>query len=96
MTLGPGTRLGHYEVLAPLGAGGMGEVFRARDLKLGREVALKLLPESLANDAPALERFQREARAASAFRASPPSGRSRGRVACRRRRSGRRRLPPRP
>ncbi len=51
MALAAGTRLGHYEVLAPLGAGGMGEVFRARDLKLGREVALKLLPESFTNDA---------------------------------------------
>ena len=67
MTLVPGVRLGHYEIVAPLGAGGMGEVYRARDLKLGREVAVKLLPEPLAGDPLALERFQREARAASAL-----------------------------
>ena len=67
MTLSPGTRLGAYEVLAPIGAGGMGEVFRARDTRLGREVALKVLPEALAQDRERLARFEQEARAASAL-----------------------------
>ena len=61
MTLSTGTRLGPYEILAPLGAGGMGEVYRARDAKLNREVAIKVLPEAVANDAVRLARFQREA-----------------------------------
>jgi Tol biopolymer transport system component len=56
------TRLGFYEVLAPLGAGGMGEVWRARDTRLGREVALKFLPDSVAGDAARLSRFEREAK----------------------------------
>jgi eukaryotic-like serine/threonine-protein kinase len=63
----PGTRLGPYEIVAPLGAGGMGEVYRARHLKLRREVALKVLPPSLANDRARLARFEREARTASAL-----------------------------
>jgi len=62
MPLTPGARLGSYEVLGPLGAGGMGEVFRARDTKLGREVALKLLPEGLASSPDLLSRLEREAR----------------------------------
>ena len=62
MPLGRGVRLGVYEVVAPLGAGGMGEVYRARDTKLGREVALKILPGSFANDAERMARFEREAK----------------------------------
>ena len=50
MTLGPGTRLGPYEVIAAIGAGGMGEVYRARDTNLGRQVAIKILPEAFAQD----------------------------------------------
>jgi serine/threonine protein kinase len=50
MSLAPGTRLGPYEILAPIGAGGMGEVYRAKDTKLKREVALKVLPDSFAGD----------------------------------------------
>ena len=61
MTLGAGTRLGSYEIVSPLGAGGMGEVYRARDSKLKREVAIKVLPEMLAGDPERLARFQREA-----------------------------------
>jgi len=67
MTLSVGTRLGPYEVLGPLGAGGMGEVYRARDSRLEREVALKVLPAEVASDADRLKRFEREARAASAL-----------------------------
>jgi len=62
-----GTRLGNYQVLAPLGAGGMGEVYRARDARLGREVAVKVLPGEMANDRNALDRFEREARAVAAL-----------------------------
>ena len=61
MRLAPGSRLGPYEVVAQIGAGGMGEVYRARDLKLNREVALKVLPEVFASDADRLARFKREA-----------------------------------
>ena len=62
MSLTPGTRLGSYEVLSHLGAGGMGEVYRARDTRLGRDVAIKTLPEEFAQDAERLSRFEREAR----------------------------------
>lgn len=67
MALSPGTRLGSYDILAPLGAGGMGEVYRARHRKLGREAALKVLPADLSSDPDRLKRFEREARAASAL-----------------------------
>ncbi len=67
MTLPAGTRLGPYEVLALLGAGGMGEVYRARDAKLKRDVAIKVLPQSLAADPDALARFEREALAVAAL-----------------------------
>src|SRR5262245_52625327 len=67
MSLEPGTRLGHYEIVSSLGAGGMGEVYRASDTKLGRDVALKVLPADLADDADRLARFQREARAVAAL-----------------------------
>ena len=62
MSLSSGTRLGHYEIVAPLGAGGMGEVYRARDQKLGRDVALKVLPEAFARDPNRMARFEREAK----------------------------------
>jgi len=62
MTLAAGTRLGPYEILAPLGAGGMGEVYRATDTKLGREVAIKVLPETFAADPERMARFEREAK----------------------------------
>ena len=62
MPLTAGTRLGPYEIVAPLGAGGMGEVYRARDTRLGREVAIKALPDAFARDAERRARFEREAR----------------------------------
>jgi serine/threonine protein kinase/Tfp pilus assembly protein PilF len=62
-----GDKLGQYEVLAPIGAGGMGEVFRARDPRLGRDVAIKVLPDGMARDPDRLARFQREARAVAAL-----------------------------
>ena len=64
MSLSPGMRLGHYDVVAPLGAGGMGEVYRARDARIGRDVAVKVLPVALAQDEDRLRRFEQEARAA--------------------------------
>jgi TolB-like protein len=67
MRLQAGTRLGAYEILSRLGAGGMGEVYRARDAKLERDVAVKVLPASVANDADALARFEREAKAVAAL-----------------------------
>jgi len=65
--LATGTRLGSYEVIAPLGKGGMGEVYRARDTRLGRDVALKVLPDAFAHDAERLARFEREARTLAAL-----------------------------
>jgi serine/threonine protein kinase len=57
-----GTRLGVYEIIAPIGEGGMGQVFRARDTRLGRDVAIKFLPDAFAEDADRLARFRREAK----------------------------------
>jgi eukaryotic-like serine/threonine-protein kinase len=68
MTLQAGTKLGPYEILSPLGAGGMGEVYRARDTNLNREVALKVLPEAFARDADRMARFQREAQVLASLR----------------------------
>src|SRR6266849_1294804 len=67
MTLVAGTKLGPYEIVAPLGAGGMGEVYRAHDTRLGREIALKVLPESFARESDRLHRFEQEARAVAAL-----------------------------
>ncbi len=64
MIIEPGARLGAYEVIASIGAGGMGEVWRARDTRLGRAVAIKILPDSVLDDRDRLARFEREARAA--------------------------------
>ena len=67
MALTPGTKLGPYEILAPLGFGGMGDVYRARDTRLGRDVAIKVLPEALTKDADRLRRFEQEARTIAAL-----------------------------
>src|ERR1041384_6652897 len=67
MTLVAGTRLGPYEIVGAIGAGGMGEVYRARDSRLGRDVAIKVLPSSFSADADRLQRFEQEARAAAAL-----------------------------
>src|SRR5271157_2330353 len=67
MPLTAGTKLGPYEILSPLGAGGMGEVYRARETRLGRDVAIKLLPASFATDPERLHRFEQEARAVAAL-----------------------------
>ena len=63
MTLSPGARLGPYEIVGPLGAGGMGEVYRATDTRLDRVVAIKILPDVVASDPDRRSRFEREARA---------------------------------
>ncbi len=83
MALEPGTRLGHYEVLSSLGAGGMGEVYRARDTKLGREVAIKVLPEGFSDEAERMARSfspiyscRSAYRYPSSNRYSPRTGRS--------------------
>jgi hypothetical protein len=67
MTLAGGTRIGPYEILSPLGAGGMGEVYRARDARLNRDVAIKVLPARVTSDADALSRFEREAKSVAAL-----------------------------
>ena len=71
MPASPGAKLGHYEVVEAIGAGGMGEVYRARDTKLERDVAIKVLPEELSRDKEPLDRFQREAK--SPTRLTQPS-----------------------
>ena len=63
MAIDAGTRFGHYNILSPLGAGGMGEIWRARDTRLNREVAIKVLPTDFAKHADRLKRFEQEARA---------------------------------
>jgi eukaryotic-like serine/threonine-protein kinase len=67
MALTPGTKLGPFEIQSPLGAGGMGEVYRAQDTRLGRDVAIKVLPESFASEPDRLRRFEQEARAVAAL-----------------------------
>ncbi|MDX1583221.1 MAG: serine/threonine-protein kinase, partial [Thermoanaerobaculia bacterium] len=67
MQIDDGTSLAHYEIVAPIGKGGMGEVYRAKDTKLGREVAIKVLPEEFTTDAERLGRFEREARLLAAL-----------------------------
>jgi eukaryotic-like serine/threonine-protein kinase len=67
MSLSAGAHLGPYEILAPLGAGGMGEVYRARDIRLGRDVAVKVPPEGFARDPAGTSRFDREARLLAAI-----------------------------
>ena len=67
MPLEPGTRLGPYEIVSPIGAGGMGEVYKARDTRLDRAVAIKVLPSHLSDNAQLKERFEREARAISSL-----------------------------
>lgn len=67
MTLTSGSRLGPYEIIAPIGAGGMGEVYRAKDTRLQRLVAIKVVPVAIASDAAALARFEREAQAVAAL-----------------------------
>jgi Serine/threonine protein kinase len=65
MRISPGSRLGPYEIVAPIGAGGMGEVYRARDERLKRDVAIKVLPASYSQDADRLRRFEQEAQSAT-------------------------------
>ena len=67
MILKPGSAVGPYEIVAPIGAGGMGEVYRARDARLGREVAVKVLPGAVSDEPERLRRFEQEARAAGAL-----------------------------
>ena len=74
MSLATGTRLGPYEIVSLLGAGGMGEVYRARDGKLNRDVALKILPDVFATDPDRLARFRREAQVLASVELARPAG----------------------
>jgi len=76
MTLAPGTRLGPYEIATPLGAGGMGEVYRARDTRLGRDVAVKVLPQHLSAHPEVRARFEREAKTRASARCSMSAARA--------------------
>src|SRR5262252_6326041 len=67
MPMAAGTRLGPYEIISPLGAGGMGEVYRARDTRLGRDVAIKVLPQHLSSNPEVRARFEREAKTVSSL-----------------------------
>ena len=87
MTLSAKSKLGPYEIVAPLGAGGMGEVYRANDPRLGREVAIKVLPASFSQDADRLKRFEQEARAAGVLESPEHHGGLRPRLARRARRT---------
>jgi len=71
MGINPGTKLGPYEIVAAIGAGGMGEVYRAHDTRLERDVAIKVLPESLASDADRLRRFEQEAKTIATLKDLP-------------------------
>src|SRR5215831_9839828 len=84
MSLQSGTRVGPYEVVTPIGAGGMGEVYRARDTKLNRDVASKILPEAFALDPDRLARFKREAQVLASLDHPniPPSTASKTQMAC--------------
>jgi serine/threonine protein kinase len=73
MTLTAGSRVGPYEIQSALGAGGMGEVYRARDRRLNRDVAIKILPDTFVNDPDRLARFEREAQVAEAVRSGSSS-----------------------
>src|SRR6266571_6842164 len=82
MTLAAGTKLGRYEIRSQLGAGGMGEVYRARDEKLNRDVAIKVLPASLSQDQDRLRRFEQEAQAAATPDGSPTHRMNQAAIKC--------------
>ncbi len=75
MALTPGVRLGPYEIVSALGAGGMGEVYKARDTRLDRTVAIKVLPEHVASNPELKQRFEREAKTIASLNDVPPPGR---------------------
>ena len=82
MSLGVGARLGHYAVTAKIGEGGMGEVYRARDTKLDRDVAIKVLPDVFAGDPDRLARFEREAKVLASLNHTNPGGQGISRRCC--------------